>query len=234
MTLKIFLVGILSVVAVVALFVSLSVDDGTNNDISTQSEPYNYEDICGYPVTHEMRLDILSKSKMGMRHDDPPFLDFHDGVFSHVEKSQYLTDEPILHYWYDLENGKQVYFGIGACDLDDSDVLLTTLGPNYKDWKIPEDADFDITKYEVLAAPGSPLIYQNTLMPVLDVENCKRVADDYTNEGRWELVTRQTMNNSEAPWGNQLYPLMDYCTSIGKYELKTLDGNINWSYTLLE
>ena len=230
MTYKILLVGSLSVAAVMALFVSLTMNNVGNDDVSMQSASNNYEDVCGYPVTHEMRLDILSKSKVGMLHDDLPYLDFHNGIFTHVEKSQYLTENPILHYWFDLENGKQVYFEIGACDLDDSNVSLTTIGPNYGK---SESINYDATKYQVLAAPGSPLIYKDTLMPVLDVENCKRVAEGYTKAGEWNLYTRES-TNFEAPWKNQVFPLMDYCISIGKYELNTLDGNIKWRSALLE
>lgn len=42
--------------------------------------------------------------------------------------------------------------------------------------------------------------------------------------------TRET-TAFDAAWANQVFPLMDYCTSIGNYELKTIDGNINWSFT---
>ncbi len=227
---KIILISSLSALAVIALFFVSTMNDISNNNVSTQSKPDNYEDVCGYPVTDEMRLDAISKLSYGF---DPPYLKLHPGNFTHVERSQYLTDIPLLQYWFELKNGKQVYFEMGACDIDGANITLATIGPNYKDWKIPEDADFDTAKYEILAAPGSPLIYQDTLKPVLDIDNCKRVADGYTKEERWQLFTRET-TTFDPPWENQVFPLMDYCTGIGNYELKTLDGNINWSFTLLE
>lgn len=192
-------------------------------------ELQNYEDICGYPVTDQMRLDTISK--MSFRFNDPPYLELHPGKFTHVERSQYLTDIPLLQYWFELDNGKQIYFEIEACDLDGSSMTLTEIGPNYG--KEPQATDFDATKYRILAAPGSPLIYKDTLLPVLDVDNCERVADNYSKEERPQLYTRET-TTFDTPWKNQVFSLMDYCTSIGKYELKTLDGNINWSFTLFE
>ncbi len=192
-------------------------------------EVQNYEDICGYPVTDQMRLDTISK--ISFRFNDPPYLELHSGKFTHVERSQYLTDIPLLQYWFDLDNGRQIYFEIEACDLDGSSMTLTEIGPNYG--KEPQATDFDATKYKVLAAPGSPLIYKDTLLPVLDVDNCKRVADNYSKEEQPQLYTRET-TTFDTPWKNQVFSLMDYCTSIGNYELKTLDGNINWSFTPFE
>jgi len=44
-----------------------------------------------------------------------------------------------------------------------------------------------------------------------------------------QLFKRETI--FDAAWANQVFLLMDYCASIGNYELKTIDGNINWSFT---
>ena len=95
----------------------------------------------------------------------------------------------------------------------------------------PPIPNFDVTKYEELAAPGRPLIYKDTLKPVLDIDNCKRIADNFTKDGTWESPTRYN-NATGKPWENQFLPLMDYCVSFGNYVLKTADGNINWSFTV--
>ncbi len=199
-----------------------------SSDISFVSQSSNYEDVCGYPITDKMRLDVISDTTFS--HDSIPYLELHPGKFTHVKKSQYLTVVPILQYWFELDNGKQVYFEMEVCDLDASNITLGEIGPNYKE---PEDIVIDGVAYQELAAPGHPLIHKDTLEPLLDVDNCRRVADGYTEEERWQLYTRET-TTFDAPWKNQVFPLMDYCTNMGKYELITLDGNINWNYTLLE
>lgn len=225
---KVIIIGIIASM-IIGITAGISYFASEQINVDDELESQNYEDICGYPVTDQMRLDTISK--MSFRFNDPPYLELHPGKFTHVERSQYLTDIPILQYWFDLDNGKQIYFEIEACDLDGSSMTLTEIGPNYG--KEPQVTDFDATKYRVLAAPGSPLIYKDTLLPVLDVDNCERVADNYSKEERPQLYTRET-TTFDPPWENQVFPLMDYCTSIGNYELKTLDGNINWSFTLFE
>lgn len=90
----------------------------------------NYEELCGYPVTHDMRRNFIESWKD--RHDDKePYLSIKQGNFTHVERSQYLTEIPILHYWYELKDGKQVYFAMDACDTDDY-LFRGEPGPGYE------------------------------------------------------------------------------------------------------
>ncbi|MCV0409630.1 hypothetical protein [Nitrosopumilus sp.] len=198
--------------------------DDVSVNYFVNSDSDDYEELCGYPVTDEMRLDIIKNSWVSY---GVPYLTSQQGNFTHVERSKYLTDIPDLQYWFVLKSGKQVYFEIGACDIDDSNITLGEIGPNYEK---SQDIIVDGIHYTVLPAPGSPLIYNDTLLPVLDIDNCKRVADNYTKEERPKLFTRET-TTFDAAWANQVFPLMDYCTGIGNYELKTIDGNINWSFT---
>lgn len=224
---KFLLPGSLSVLALMAIFfVTASTNDITTkptNDITTQSVSDDYEKLCGYAVTDEMRLDMISKASWSS--DSFPYLKGHPGNFSHVEKSLYLTDIPLVQYWFDLKNGKQAYFEMDVCNLDKSNITLGEIGPNYKK---PESTGFDTSKYVILPAPGHPLIYKDTLKPVLDVENCKRVADNYTKEEKTRLVIRD--DSYDPAWKNQVFPLMDYCTGVGDYEMKTVNGNIVWSF----
>lgn len=186
----------------------------------------DYEELCGYPVTHEMRQDVVESLKQ--RHDDKVSLvELNQGIFTHVERSLYLTDMPRLQYWYEIKDGKQVYFEIDACAFDNTHTTYGQLGSNYEP---SQDIIIDGVHHNILPAPGSPLIYKDSLLPVLDIDNCQRVADNYTKEERPKLFTRET-TTFDAAWANQVFPLMDYCTGIGDYELKTLDGNINWSFT---
>ena len=192
----------------------------------TDLDSEDYEELCGYPVTHDIRRDFIESWKD--RHDDKdPLLTIRQGTFTHVERSQHLTDIPILHYWYDLKNGKQMYFAMEACSIDNF-LFRGEPGPN---WEKPKEFKIDGTTYvELKNVPGGPWGYKDTLLPVLDVDNCKRVADEYTEQERERLLTRQTAY-FDTPWKNQGFPLMDYCQSVGTFELKTADGNINWSFT---
>ena len=194
----------------------------------TDFDSEDYEELCGYPVTHDMRRDFIESWKS--RHDDrDPFVTIRQGTFTHVERSNYLADIPILHYWYDLKNGKATYFAMEACSLDDY-VFRGEPGPN---WEKPQDFVIDDITYVELNAPGGPLIYKDTLLPVLDEDNCKKIAKQHTEQERGKMYTRENPpHNQSPPWKNQLLPLMNYCQSIGTFELKTDDGNINWSFVL--
>ncbi len=192
----------------------------------TDLDSGDYEELCGYPVTHKMQQEFLESWKA--RHDDKdPFLTIRQGTFSHVERSQYLTAMPILHYWYDLKNGQQIYFGMEACSLDRM-LFRAEPGPN---WEPPKEFEIDGITYVELEAPGRPLIYKDTLLPVLDTDNCKRVADEYTKQQSQKIYLREN-TFSERDWENQVFPLMDYCTDIGEYESNTRDGNISWNFIL--
>ena len=191
------------------------------------SDTDNYEDLCGYPVTHEMRRNYVESMKQG--NDRVPLVESNQGVFSHVERSLYLTDMPRLQYWYDIKDGRQMYFVVEACVFDDFNVAsIVYLSSNHEK---PQDIVIDGVYHKVLSAPGYPLIYKDSLLPVLDVDNCKRVADNYTKKERQELYTREHAG-PEASWDHQVFPLMDYCTGVGNYEMSVIDGKINWSFTV--
>ena len=193
----------------------------------TDFDTEDYEELCGYPVTHEMRRDFIESWK-GMPRDKDPYLTIKQGTFTHVERSQDLTAIPVLHYWYDLKNGKKMYFAMEACSVVDLHYRAEP-GPN---WEKPKEFEIDgVTYVELKNVPGGPWGYKDTLLPVLDVDNCKRVADGYTEQEREKLLTRETAYH-DAPWKNQVFLLMDYCQSVGTFELKTADGNINWNFVL--
>ena len=223
MNFKLLLFGSLSVLAVIVLFFA----SVSTSDVGSQSKSDNYKELCGYQVTDEMRLEIIYKYPTAGS-EPLPYLQSHPGNFTHVEKSQYLEYYPSLKYWFELEDNRTGYFELGACDLDDSNI---TFGMPNKIQPKPTISDFDTTKYEALEAPGRPLIYKETLRPVLDIDNCQRIADGYTKEERWELFTRETTTFHPA-WENQVFPLMDYCASLGNFVLKTADGNINWNFII--
>lgn len=225
---KYVIVGTLSVMAAVAIAFIGILNNAPDTKITTQSVYGDYKDICGYPVTHEMRLERFAK----LIDSDDSFYYYrlHHAKFTHVEKENYLLANPLLDYWYESDDGRQIYFVTGACDLDNSNTQLVEIGPNYKKTVYPS---YDDTKYDVLVAPGYPLIYKDTLKPVLDSDNCKRVADGYTADEKETLFTRENITFN-PPWENQVIPLMDYCTSIGTYTMSVVEDHIQWKFTLKE
>lgn len=223
--------AIVAIVIIGIISTSFYFDSKQKTD-KDQLETQNYEDICGYPVTDDMRLDIISKAVLAGS-DPEPYLEVNPAKFTHVKKLSYLVDIPILQYWFELEEDKQqIYFELDACNLDDSNILFAI--PNKIQPK-PSIPDFDTAKYEELHPPGGLLIHKDTLKPVLDADNCQRVAKQHTKYESWEMHTRENPPYSTyPPWKNQILPLMNYCQSIGTFELKTADGNINWSFTSFE
>ncbi len=219
---KFLLVGLLSALTIIGLFFASVLTD----DVAPLSVSNNYEELCGYPVTDQMRLDLIYQSSWNS--DSSPFKE-GIGNFTHTERSLYLTDIPLLQYWFELKDGKKIYFELGACDLDDSDISAAQMNPNYEK---PQDIVIDGLHYVEFVGPGSPLIYKDTLLPVLDVDNCQRVAEYGTKVGKWKLFVDGGYDGDDTPWKNQVLPLRDYCQNIGTFELKTADGNINWSFTL--
>ena len=87
------------------------------------SESYTYEDLCGFPVTDMMRLNTIYDNSHRFTQEGISYFELYPGNFTHTTLAEnYIPDDPHLNYWFDLENGEQIYFRIGACDVDGSDI----------------------------------------------------------------------------------------------------------------
>lgn len=190
-------------------------------------KPYAFEDVCGFPVTDEMRLNAIYEGSTGFTNDGMSYLKLRGGNFTHVELSQYYEHEyPSLEYWFTLRNGQQVNFKIGACEVEGSNITLGKPGPDYMKIK-PGVYD---NEYEHIPVPGFPLINTVTMRPVLDIENCQGIAEYYTTLQSHTMFTRENVT-FDPLWKNQVFPLMDYCNDIGSYEMNVIDEKIEWSFT---
>ncbi len=204
-------------------------DDDLTSNVSIQSKSYDYEDVCGFPVTDEMRLDVIYEESTHFTNDGLSYLKVRGGVFSHVELAQYYDHQyPSLEYWFTLKNGQQVNFRIGACGLIDGSYI--TLGTSFDEYYKIKSATGE-AKYEQISAPGFPMVNTVTMQPVLDIENCQRISEYYTKMQSDTMFTRENVT-FDPLWKNQVFPLMDYCIDVGNYELKILDGMRNWSFTV--
>lgn len=227
---KILLVGSVSVLAVLgAFFASFFINDVENdvlNAVEVQLEPYAFEDVCGYPVTDEMRLKIIDDKSTRFTHDGLSYLKVRGGVFTHVELAQhYQYQYPSLDYWYTLKNGKQVYFQIGACDIDDPNITLGESSVEYLKIK-PETGEVTL---EQISAPGFPMVNTVTMKPILDVENCQRVAKYYTTLQSHTMFTRENVT-FDPIWKDQVFPLMDYCNDTGDFQMDIIGEKIKWVF----
>jgi len=93
------------------------------------------------------------------------------------------------------------------------------------------ETNFDSEKYYEEFGSGSPLIYKNISKPVLDYDNCKRYAF-WLTEHQKEKIDKYEDYPRYPPWGNQIFPLVDYCTTEGNLVKAIVDEKIHWEFQL--
>ena len=85
------------------------------------------------------------------------------------------------------------------------------------------------SKFSNVFGPSSPLIYADGLTPVLLYDNCERYVY-WLNEHGKEQITLPEDYPRYPPWGNQIFPLVEFCTSNGEI-VNTSDGNsVRWEF----
>lgn len=198
------------------------------NAVSFQSITYDYEDICKFPVTDEMRLALIEEASHDFTNDGLSFIKLRGGTFTHIELSQHHEHlYPSLEYWYTLKNGQQVYFEIGACDEDTSRVSLGKISEEYYLIK-PDTGE---TQYRQISVPGFPLVNTVTMQPVLDDANCYNVAEYYTKLQSPTMFTRENVT-FDPLWKEQVFPLMDYCDDTGDFKMNVVDEKLKWDFVI--
>jgi len=75
------------------------------------------------------------------------------------------------------------------------------------------------------------LIHSITKEAVLDIENCERLTEYYTTL-QWDTMFTEENVTFDPLWRSQVFPLMDYCTEIGNFNLEIIDGKRDWSFTV--
>jgi len=92
-----------------------------------------------------------------------------------------------------------------------------------------KDTDYDSEKFYEEFGPGSPLIYLETSKPVLDNDNCDRYAY-WLTEHQKEKIDLYEDYPRYPPWGNQIFPLVDFCTANGDLLKFVVGDKIQWSF----
>ena len=92
---------------------------------------------------------------------------------------------------------------------------------------------FDSSLYYEEFGPGSPLIYQDTHKPVLHEVNCERYAY-WMTEHQKEKPDFSENYPRYPPWGNQIFPLVEYCLDVGSLVKTSLSESVNWRFQLIK
>ena len=88
---------------------------------------------------------------------------------------------------------------------------------------------FDSSRYHPVFDVGSPLIYKETSEPVLDATNCERYAY-WMTEHQKEKIDLYYDYPRYPPWGNQIFPLVEYCLENGDLVKSSMGDEIQWSF----
>ena len=96
--------------------------------------------------------------------------------------------------------------------------------------EIIQETSFNSNLYYEEFGHGSPLIYLDSFEPVLDYDNCYRYAY-WLTEHQKEKIDRYEDYPRYPPWGNQIFPLVDYCTDNGEF-VKLVDEKIQWKFDI--
>lgn len=92
-----------------------------------------------------------------------------------------------------------------------------------------DDGQILESNFSEVFGPGSPLMYNDGLEPVFLYDNCKRYAY-WLNEHSHEDIHVPEDYSRYPPWGNQIFPLVEFCTDHGKL-IKTAEGNfVFWEF----
>jgi hypothetical protein len=93
--------------------------------------------------------------------------------------------------------------------------------------------DYDSNKYDTVFDDGSPIQSKKTGETVLDADNCKRYAYWLTKYQK-EKIDLYEDYPRYPPWGNEIFPLVNYCVDVGDLEKTVIDGDVLWRFQLNE
>lgn len=93
--------------------------------------------------------------------------------------------------------------------------------------------DYDSNKYDTVFDEGSPIQSKKTGETVLDADNCKRYAYWLTKYQK-EKIDLYEDYPRYPPWGNEIFPLVNYCVDVGDLAKTVIDGDVLWRFQLNE
>ncbi|MGY5148400.1 MAG: hypothetical protein ACW9W4_10420 [Candidatus Nitrosopumilus sp. bin_7KS] len=90
---------------------------------------------------------------------------------------------------------------------------------------------YDYDKYYPVFGPRSPLAEIGTGNPVLTLDNCQRYAYWLTEHQKEKITLQEDFSVRYPPWGNQIFPLVDYCTKTGQLDKTVINEMLKWEFT---
>ena len=90
---------------------------------------------------------------------------------------------------------------------------------------------FDSSNYGEVFGSGSPIAHLETREPMLDYKNCHRYAY-WLTEHQHPEINLYDENTRYPPWGNQIFPLVEYCISVGDLNKIINKDKIQWEFTI--
>lgn len=91
---------------------------------------------------------------------------------------------------------------------------------------------YDYGKYHTVFGPHSPLSEIGTGNPVLTRDNCERYAYWLTEHQKEKITLQEDFSVRYPPWGNQIFPLVEFCTSNGELVKTVTDNSIRWEFKI--
>ncbi|GEM_PF-3612113 len=91
--------------------------------------------------------------------------------------------------------------------------------------------DYDSNKYDTVFDDGSPIQSKKTGETVLDADNCKRYAYWLTKYQKEKIDVSEDYPRY-PPWGNEIFPLVDYCLANGNLIKTIQEDKIHWEFQL--
>ena len=94
-----------------------------------------------------------------------------------------------------------------------------------------DDGQLLESKFSNVFGHTSPLVYNEEMKPVFLYDNCKRYVY-WLNEHGHEDVHVPEDYPRYPPWGNQIFPLVEFCTSNGELVKTITDNSIRWEFKI--
>ena len=94
-----------------------------------------------------------------------------------------------------------------------------------------DDGQLLESKFNEVFRNGSPLVYTEGMKPVFLYDNCKRYAYWLNEHGHEDIHVPEDYPRY-PPWGNQIFPLVEFCTSNGELVKTVTDNSIRWEFKI--
>ncbi len=92
-----------------------------------------------------------------------------------------------------------------------------------------DDGQLLESKFSNVFGHTSPIVYNEGMKPVLLYDNCKRYVYWLNEHGHEDIHVPEDYPRY-PPWGNQIFPLVEFCTNNGELVKTVTDNSIRWEF----